>query len=254
VKAIIVAAGMGSRLEHLTTDLPKCLLEVGGKTLLQHQLDALRANGITDISIVKGYKEHLIDIPEIKYYINDDYRNNNILSSLMYASAEMNDDVVIAYSDILYDKSVVERLTQSKEDISIVVDIDWRDYYTGRTDHPIEEAENVIFDSDSKVVEIGKIVTNKNNVHGEFIGMLKLTRAGCKVFKENYQRARALFEGKPFQRARIFEKAYITDMLQELVVVEEEVHCVQIKKGWMEIDTVQDYERAAEIVTKQDLS
>jgi choline kinase len=244
MKAIIIAAGMGSRLGDLTKDLPKCLLELNGKSLLQHQLDALRANGITDISIIKGYKQEKINLPGIKYYLNENYRNNNILNSLMCAEKEMDDDVIIAYSDILYDQQVVKRLMESNKPISIIVDIDWKGYYEGRTDHPIEQAENVILDSNNRVIEIGKIVTNKDDVHGEFIGMMKLSKRGCEVFKKNFNRAKQLFWGKPFQKAATFEKAYVTDMLQDLTDLGVNVHCVIIEKGWMEIDTVQDYERA----------
>ena len=79
MKAIIIAAGLGSRLGNLTNDKPKCLLEVAGKSLLQHQIDTLKSCGITNISVIKGYKKEKINYPGLKYYINDDYQNNNIL-------------------------------------------------------------------------------------------------------------------------------------------------------------------------------
>ena len=68
---------------------------------------------------------------------------------------------------------VVKRAIESVHDISIVVDIDWRGYYVNRKEHPLTEAENVIFNSDNEVVKIGKINAGKNDVHGEFIGMIK---------------------------------------------------------------------------------
>ena len=244
MKAITIAAGMGTRMNHLTEDIPKCMLEFGGKTLLEKQIETLISCDITDISVVKGYKKEKIDYPGLKYFINDSYENNNILNSLFYAEEEMNDEVILSYSDILYEKQVVERLLESKKDISIVVDIEWRQYYENRKDHPIEEAENVIFDAENKVVEIGKILTKKHDVHGEFIGMMKLTKRGTDIFKRNFNRAKELFWGKPFIRAAIFEKAYLTDMLQDLVLLGVDVHCVIIKRGWREIDTVEDYENA----------
>jgi len=73
MKAIIIAAGYASRLRPITNDKPKCMLEIKGKTILEHQLDAFNANGITDISVIKGYKKKAINYPRLKYYINDNY-------------------------------------------------------------------------------------------------------------------------------------------------------------------------------------
>jgi len=67
VKAIIIAAGQSSRLMPITDSKPKCMLEIKGKTILQHQLDAFNANGITDISVIKGYKKEAINYPGLKY-------------------------------------------------------------------------------------------------------------------------------------------------------------------------------------------
>jgi choline kinase/DNA-binding XRE family transcriptional regulator len=244
IKAIIVAAGRGARMKHLTEDLPKCMLEFGGKTLLERQIEALTSCGITDISVVRGYKKEKINYPGLKYYVNDRFDKNNVLCSLFYAEEEMDDEVVISYSDILYEKEVVERLLEGRNDISIVVDIEWLEYYKDRKDHPIEEAENVIFDAENKVVEIGKILTNKHDVHGEFVGLMKLTKRGADIFKRNFNRSKGLFWGKPFVRANTFENAYLTDMLQELILLGVDVYCVIIERGWREIDTVEDYENA----------
>ena len=189
MKAIIIAAGLGIRLNPLTNDKPKCMLEIKGKTILQHQLDAFHANGITDISIIKGYKKEGIDYAGLKYYVNDNYRNNNILNSLFYAEKEMNNEFIASYSDIIFGEDVVGKLKESDGDIAIVVDVDWKGYYEERTEHPINEAENVIFDADNNVVEIGKIVSNKRAVDGEFIGMLKCTKRGAKIFKKYFHKA-----------------------------------------------------------------
>ena len=139
---------------------------------------------------------------------------------------------------------MVKRLLESEADIFIVVDIDWKGYYVGRKDHPIEEAENVIFNANNEVVNIGKVLTEKDDVFGEFIGMLKLSPRGAETFKRHFHRAKELYWDRPFQRAEIFQKAYITDMIQEMVDLGVSIHCVIIERGWKEIDTVEDYEKA----------
>ena len=219
------------------------MLEFGGKTLLERQMSIFKSCNINDIVVIKGYKNEKIKYDGIKYYVNTEYQNNNILNSLFYAEEDIKGDVIISYSDILFEKQVVERLLLSKKDISIVVDIDWKSYYVNRKEHPIEEAENVIFDADNNVVEIGKILTQKHDVHGEFIGMMKLTPRGSEILKRHFERAKKIFWGKPFQRAATFEKAYLTDMIQEMVDLGVPIHCVIIERGWKEIDTVEDYEK-----------
>ena len=243
-KSLIVAAGLGSRLKDHTENTPKCMLDFGGKTLLQRQLSSYKKCGIDDISLVRGYKKNKIDYKDIKYFDNDDFKNNNILNSIFYAEEEINGNIIISYSDILFEPFVVQRALDSDHDISVVVDIDWRDYYIDRKEHPLTEAENVIFNSNNEVVKIGKIASEKEEVHGEFIGMIKLNHRGCEIFKQNFHRVKKFFWNKPFQRAKIFQKAYLTDMIQELVDIGVKVHCVIIERGWKEIDTVEDYKKA----------
>ena len=243
-KALIIAAGLGSRLKKHTENLPKCMLDFGGKTLLQRQLESYKKNGIKDISLIRGYKKEKINYKGIKYFENTDYKNNNILNSIFYAEKVINGNIIISYSDILFDSSVVERTLNSDHDISVVVDIDWRGYYVGRKDHPISEAENVIFNSNNEVEKIGKINTGNEEVHGEFIGMIKLSNRGTEIFKEHFHRLKKIYWNKPFQRAKIFQKAYLTDFIQELVDIGIKVHCVIIESGWKEIDTVEDYKKA----------
>ena len=243
-KALIIAAGLGSRLKKHTENLPKCMLDFGGKTLLQRQLESYKQNGIKNISLVRGYKKEKINYKDIKYFENKDYKNNNILNSIFYADKVINGNIIISYSDILFDKSVVERTLKSDHDISVVVDIDWRGYYVGRKDHPISEAENVIFNSNNEVEKIGKINTGNQEVHGEFIGMIKLSNRGTEIFKEHFHRLKKIYWNKPFQRAKIFQEAYLTDFIQELVDIGIRVHCVIIESGWKEIDTVEDYKNA----------
>ena len=243
-KALIIAAGLGSRLKKHTENLPKCMLDFGGKTLLQRQLDVYKKCGVSDISLIRGYKKEKINYKNIKYFDNKDFKKNNVLNSIFYAEKIINGNIIISYSDILFDSVAVKRLLNSDHDISVVVDIDWRGYYVGRKDHPITEAENVIFNSNNEVEKIGKINKGNDDVHGEFIGMIKLTDRGAKIFKQHFHRLKKIYWNKPFQRANTFQNAYLTDMIQELVDIGIKVHCVIIESGWKEIDTVEDYKKA----------
>ena len=243
-KAIIVAAGLGSRLGELTADTPKCMLELNGKSILQHQLDSYETNGISDISVVRGYKKEKINHVGLTYYENTDFKNNNILNSVFYAEPAIEGNVIISYSDIVFTPKIVERLMECSADISIVVDVDWRERYVSRDNHPIEEAESVIFDANLSVVDIGKITPSLDDVHGEFIGMMKFTPRGAEIFKLHFHRAKQLFWGKPYQRAATFQKAYITDLLKDMAELGVHIQTVIIEQGWQEIDTIEDLENA----------
>ena len=143
MKAIVVAAGPGSRLMPITNERPKCLLDVGGQTILERALQALRENGIQNIVVVRGYHGHLINYPHVTYCHNPDFEKNNILRSLFYAEDEMNDGFIFSYSDILYGSEIVARLMGSEADIALIVDVNWTQTYEGRDQHPISEAELV---------------------------------------------------------------------------------------------------------------
>jgi choline kinase len=250
MKAIIIAAGPGTRLLPFTENKPKCMLEVGGKTILQRMLETLRENGVTDIVMVKGHKSDVINYPNIKYYYNPNYLENNILTSLFYAEKEMHDGFIFSYSDILCRTRVLGKLLQSKEDISLVVDTDWAQRYKGRTLHPTDEAEFVVV-KDGRIVKISKFM-NPDVAYGEFIGLAKFTRKGAEILIRNYKRIRAnkwcgFKAHHRFQDAVSIDKAYLTDMLQELIDRGYPVYSVDIDGGWLEIDTLQDLQIARRI-------
>lgn len=253
MKAIIIAAGQSKRLRPLTEELPKCMLEVNGKPIIENTIELFRQNNIDDISIIVGYKKEKIKIDKAAYYENTDYSNNNILFSLMFAREKLEEavktkeEVVITYSDIWYENDALKALLASKDDISAVVDTHWHEYYNGRTDHLPEEAENVIMDADGVFLKIGKhIITSHipNTEEGEFLGLWKFMPRGAEIFLNNFDAARsALKNTDPFQRAREFQKACITDIFQEIIDKGGKIRGVLIKGGWKEFDTIQDYMR-----------
>jgi choline kinase len=193
--------------------------------------------------VIKGYQGHLINYPGITYYENPNFKQNNILRSLFYAEDEMDDDFIFSYSDILYSKSVVEKLVYSQGDISLVVDVNWKQHYKGRDLHPISEAELVKVEK-GKVTRIGKEVVKADEAHGEFIGLAKLTKSAAQAMRTAFHQIAQESPAAPFHHASCLEKAYMTDMLQELIGKGLRVQSVDIDSDWMEIDTPQDLERA----------
>ena len=175
-RAVIIAAGRGSRLGHHTDDRPKCLVEVGGTSILGRQLEAYRAHGVDDFHIIRGYRAHDIVVQGATYHANDDWERNNILASLFCAESALQGPLLASYSDILFSERTVAAALAGRHDITLVVDLDWADAYEGRDDHPVAQAELTEVDGD-RVVRVGKQVTPERAL-GEFIGLAAMTANG----------------------------------------------------------------------------
>ncbi|MCK4336679.1 MAG: NTP transferase domain-containing protein, partial [Candidatus Aminicenantes bacterium] len=161
MKAIILAAGEGSRLGQVCKDKPKCLVDIEDNTLLEIQINTLHSCGIEDISIVRGYKAEKINIPGLKYYDNHDYANTNMLHSLFCAREEMTEELLILYSDIIYEEEVIKRLIETSYDLAIGVLVNWEEAIQQRSTISLQELEMVYFNSENRVQKISKNLTNE---------------------------------------------------------------------------------------------
>ncbi len=246
MKAIIIAAGIGKRLLPLTENTHKSLLPIRGKPIIKHSIDNLSHFGIYDISIVLGhFADKIKDAVknDLTFYHNYKYNDNNILHSLFYAEKEMNSNFICLYSDIIYDKEIIGLLLHDKEDICLVVDTDWKSKYIGRSMHPESEAEKVIL-KDNIIIKIGKHIFTEE-ADGEFIGIAKFSSNGAEIIKEVFNDIKNKYKmNEPFQSSKEFQKAYLTDLFQELADRGYKIHTLKIKSNWREIDTIQDYANA----------
>ena len=244
MKAIILAAGKGSRLGKIGGKKPKCLMEIEDNTLLEIQINTLHNCGIKDISVVRGYEGKKINIPGLNYYENPDYEKANMLHSLFCAREEMDEETLILYSDIIFEEDVVKRIISSDQDIAIGVMVNWMEAIQQRDKVALEELEMLYFDSKNRVEKIGKSLTDKYETKGQFIGIVKCTKWGTEILKRNYDRAKKVYAKKSFGQAKAFKQASLIDVFQEMVAIGVPIYSVIIERGWMEIDTPKDYERA----------
>ena len=254
VRAVIIAAGSGKSLLPLTEDRPKCLLEIKGRTILERQLETLRACGIHDIVVVRGYQKETLNLPGVRYYDNDRYEETGELHSLFAAEPELHGRILFLYSDILFDQAVLEKLLRSRADVAVAVDRSWPDYrhrvlpLTKPMDlvitrNPAEPRHRFLpSEDDDAVVRVGQWIPPEEAT-GEFIGMALFSEQGSHRLRETRARLRRAHSG-PFHEADSLERASFTDLLQELVDAGEAVSCVNIYKGWLEVDTFEDYQRA----------
>ena len=216
MKGIIVAAGVGSRLGELTKNIPKSLIKINGKSILERQIFAFRKLGITDITVIIGPHAEKYSFEGISFIHDDSYLEHDILSSFMLARKIINDDTIVSYGDVIFDENILLPLINFKGLIGLGIDFDWEKNYENRDQHPKSEAENVLFDNDGKIIELRKNIQKPNSVIGESLGLMKLSKKGSKIFLDKYSELKNSHEGK-FHNAPSLERAYLTDMLQELI-------------------------------------
>jgi len=246
LKAIILAAGMGTRLGKYTENMPKTMLEFMGKPLIQHQLETFRYCGVDEIVIVTGYRSEQFTFSNVTYYHNSNYENTNMVESLMLARQEMNEDIIVSYGDIIFEKKVLDRLIISEADFAVTVDLEWRKYWKARYDTVESDLESMRIRADGNIIEIGTPEPPVEDIDGRYVGLLKFSPKGLEILKSIYDTIKKTFWNKPWRTVKVFQCAYMTDMIQEIISRGYPVHAVKIRNGWLEFDTDEDYERASQ--------
>ena len=246
MNAIIIAAGSGKRISEDVKDLPKSLLTVNGKPIIAYQIQALKQVGIKNIVVITGIHDEKFGIENVHYIKDHYYNEHDILGSLMEAKDFLKNDVLVLYSDIIFESKILRQILDSKGDISIAIDMTWEKMYEGRTEHPKSEAENVQLNKAKKIIKIKKNIKNENNDVGEFLGIIKFSSYGSEIFIKQYEELIKTHVGT-FQQAPSVLKAYLTDMIQELVDSKIDVEPVIVSGKWCEIDTMQDLKKAEKI-------
>jgi len=250
MKIIILAAGSSTRLSKEILDMPKGLLKINDKSIIEIQLDLFKKNQLSDITIIVGPNKEKFKFKNVNYVLDDDFQNHDILGSLMASKSIINDDILISYSDIIFDENILRSMLDFKGDIGIAVDLYWEKNYVNRIQHPKSQADNVLLQN-NKILKIRKNIKESKSTQnlGEFIGLIKLSKNGAKIFVEKFNHLIKSHKGK-FHDAPSLKKAYLTDMIQELVDSGFLVEPIIINGKWYEIDTSKDLERARKIFQK----
>lgn len=179
MKAIILAAGRGSRMKSLTDERPKCLVELRGKALLDWQLQALRAAGIVEIAIVTGYKRELLATRDLAEFHNQRWADTQMVSSLACAQEWLNSEpCIVSYSDIFYDAVAVTSLMECPAQIAVTYDPNWLDLWQKRFGDPLLDAETFRLNPDRTLAEIGNKPRSAQEIQGQYMGLLRFTPAG----------------------------------------------------------------------------
>jgi len=235
MEAVILAAGYGSRLGRVTDDIPKSLITVGGKTLLDRTLKILRKNNVRDIVIVTGYrrdkiKEHLKE----KYYLNIDFvhnheydSTNNIYSLYLAKKALSGDDFYIINSDVLFHERIFQYLHASRKK-GLVLSVDTTKELTDESMKVVSVGDRLIWISKKIPISIAS---------GEYIGLAKVTK------DEHEKLFKSLKHVMKYKGVHVFYEEAFQHMMDTGSDVTYEA-----TRGlpWIEIDTIEDLQIARE--------
>jgi choline kinase len=234
MKAIILAAGRGSRMKNLTDDRPKCLVELRGKTLLDWQLEALRESGIKEIAIVTGYKRELLTNRGLVEFHNALWAETNMVSSLACATAWLKaEPCIVSYSDIFYSPAAVQSLMTCTSSLAVTYDPDWLKLWTQRFGDPLLDAETFRLTPEHTLAEIGNKPKSVEEVQGQYMGLLRFTPVGW----EEVLRIRSCLTSDRC------DKMHMTGTLQEIIEAKRlAITAIPYLDKWGEIDSAQDLE------------
>ena len=232
MKAIILAAGFGLRLQPLTNELPKCLVGINGKPILFKQLDNLYENGITDITIIAGYKadvlkrETLLKYPDVKIIISEDYENtNNMYSAYLGIKSLGFCNLLMMNGDVFFDSSILKSLIEDKSKNAIAVDVG----------NYLEESMKVVV-KDQRIVEIAKTILPVD-AFGVSIDVYKFSADGCKVF---FDKCAEYIEKR--NEVKKWSEVALNDILKDVVFTP-----CSFSGRWYEIDNFDDLKIASEL-------
>ena len=231
MKIIILAAGVGKRMSAVTNEIPKCLIKVGKKTLIERFFESFSLLDIKDVVIVVGHLKEKIQEKvkgiqnsfDVKYIENEQYKKGSLLS-LWYARNELDYDVLIMDADVLFHEKLLTKLANSKNSNCFLLDENFVD--TGE--------EMKLFVIGEKVIGISKHSTYDCDFAGEGVGFLKLSANDCHILKnilEDFERT---------DKVNVEYEDALHELLPHCTIGFERVENIP----WIEIDFEEDIERA----------
>jgi choline kinase len=207
------------------------MVELEGRPLVSYQIEAMRACGIQDITIIAGYKAESINLGGVDKLINVDYANTNMVATLMCAKEILDDDLIVSYGDIVYGKEVLEKLLSTDSEVSVVIDKQWRKYWEARMDNPLKDAETLKLDSKGYIKELGQKPKNYGEIEGQYIGLMSFQKEILPYIIELYN-----------EIGSETKNMYMTDFLMSIASSIAPLKAVEIENGWIEVDQPSDLE------------
>ena len=243
MKAIILAAGSGTRLGHYTKEIPKALVDINGKSIIERQIELFKKNGITEIFVVRGYKKEKFCMEGITFIDNEDFANNNQLASLVLAQNMVSGNVLILFGDLIFEQTILDQILASSSDISIAVDLKWKERYDENRNNQFPALAEIENDKITRISENKSLIRKK--LSGEFFGIMKLSSKGSKILTDVIEKTKH-HKGK-FHGSDSFAMGKLPDIIEEVIDLGFTVKPIFVSGKWFEVDTILDLEKAKTI-------
>jgi L-glutamine-phosphate cytidylyltransferase len=234
MKAIILAAGRGSRMAESTARMPKCAMQLFGKRLIDHCVDSLLAAGFAraDIGIVTGYRANQARVEGLHSFHNGAWRSTNMVASLACAGKWLAQDTcIVCYSDIIFHPSVIARMIASEGDIIVPYYTQFWALWSKRFADPLQDLETFKVAQD-RLLEIGCRAEHRSQIDGQYMGLLRFS-------PEGWRRVAEVLEQAPPQP---LAKLDMTTLLQYLITRGLEIRGFPTDEPWLECDNQNDVE------------
>lgn len=230
MKAIILAAGRGSRLGSMTKDKPKPLTELAGKPLLEWQISSLKTAGVNHITLIGGYQSHHLLSYGDNMIENPNWQTSNMVRSLLCGDEILSQaPTIVSYGDIAYQSKIVSTLMNCHHEFAISYDVAWHALWAERFEDPLSDAETFI-QQQGLVTEIGKKTDQLDNIQGQYMGLMFITPPAWQRIKRHLL---SLSESE-------LNQLDMTTLISNLIAVGFQVGAVAIEGGWVEVDTPTD--------------
>ena len=241
-RAVVLAASRGTELGALTQDRPKCMVQFGGRPLLERIVDTLRSAAVREIVAVRGYKKEAVDVSGVEFVDNDAWSTTAELASLRCAQGFLQGVSVVSYGDVLVRRHVLDDLLSADGDVVIAVDPGWRNSRNvgDRTADLVRCSlphGRGSFLASVGLVEVSSLSVEQaraadDAVHGEWIGVLKLSPRGSQLVT-------ALLDRLALD-AENFARLKVPDLLRAVLADGEPIGVLYTAGGWLDVDVVED--------------
>ncbi|MBW2231784.1 MAG: phosphoenolpyruvate mutase [Deltaproteobacteria bacterium] len=239
--AVVLAASRGRGLDELTRDKPKAMIPISGTPAIEKMLQSFRAEGIKDISIVRGYMPEALAPAGASFFENPGWEQTGELGSLSAARSALKGDVVIAYGDTIFKRYILQLLLSSDAPITIAVDGSCSFLDSGRSADRVKISgpSPTRYTEEEFVLEQMTENLSDAEADGEWIGMLRTKGEGTERLVEALDEVLALPESEKLDMCAVFERLVARDP--------QAVRVIYVQGDWIDINSLADVARGGDV-------
>ena len=233
MKLLLLAAGKSERI-YKKIHKNKCLIQYKKECLIEKIINDSKLKKIGNINIVVGFKKNLIKNRlkkfNVQYIYNNLFNSTDMLYSLYLGLKEINDDILVSYSDIIFSKNIFFQVNKIKKNKEIIIPVNtkWKKIWQIRNKNIFADCETLDYDKRSYLTEIGNKIKNPKNVKGQYMGIIYISKKKLPVVKKLL---------KIYLKKN--KKSHLTYFLNS-IKNKIKIYCMKTSTFWYEIDDYQD--------------